>query len=45
VDFLNNPHRAGNLYSDPQDIADTLMSLSIPRIKQYLLDGWPPPYM
>ena len=42
VDFLNDPRRAGNLYSDPQDIADTFMRLWIPRLKQDLLDGWPP---
>jgi hypothetical protein len=45
VDFLNDPRRAGNLYSDPQDIADAFMRFQIPRIKQDLLDGWPPEYL
>jgi hypothetical protein len=42
VDLLNNPHRAGNLYSDPRDIADTFMRLWIPQLKQELLEGYPP---
>jgi hypothetical protein len=45
VDFLNDPHRAGNLYSDPQDIADAFMRLWIPRLKQDLLEGWPPNFL
>jgi hypothetical protein len=40
VDFLNNPRRAGNLYSDPQDIADTFMRRWLTPLKQDLLDGW-----
>jgi hypothetical protein len=45
VDFLNDPHRAGNLYSDPQGIPDVFMRLWIPQIKQELLDGWPPDHL
>ena len=45
VDFLNDPRRAGNLYSDAQDIADAFMRLWIPWLKQCLLDGWRPSYL
>ncbi|KAJ7840242.1 hypothetical protein B0H13DRAFT_1910789 [Mycena leptocephala] len=45
LDFLNDPRRAGNLYSDPHHIADAFMRLWIPRVKQDLQDGWPPPFL
>jgi hypothetical protein len=39
VDFLTDPRRAGNLYSDPHDIADAFMRLWIPWQKRNLLHG------
>jgi hypothetical protein len=45
LDFLNDPRRAGNLYSDPQDIADALVRLWLPRLKQDLVDGGPTPHL
>ncbi|KAJ7478213.1 hypothetical protein FB451DRAFT_182614 [Mycena latifolia] len=39
ADFLRDPHRAGNLYSDPQDIAAGIMLLWIQHAKERLVEG------
>jgi hypothetical protein len=37
IDFLADPKRAGQLYSDPQDISETLVLLWIRRTKEIIL--------
>ncbi|KAJ7450101.1 hypothetical protein FB451DRAFT_1186876 [Mycena latifolia] len=39
--FLNDPRRAGDLYSDPQDIAEDLILLWIQHVKKCLVEGYP----
>ncbi|KAJ7478136.1 hypothetical protein FB451DRAFT_181978 [Mycena latifolia] len=41
LDFLNNPWRAGDLYSDPQDIAEDIVLLWIQYVKNCLVEGYP----
>ncbi|KAJ7478103.1 hypothetical protein FB451DRAFT_181713 [Mycena latifolia] len=41
LNFLNDPRRAGNLYSDPQDIAEDIILLWIQHAKNCLLEGYP----
>ncbi|KAJ7478130.1 hypothetical protein FB451DRAFT_181933 [Mycena latifolia] len=41
LDFLNDPRRAGNLYSDPQDIAEDIILLWIQHVKTCLVEGYP----
>jgi hypothetical protein len=40
VAFLADPHRAGNLYSDPQDILEDLVLLWIRIAKTRLMEGF-----
>ncbi|KAJ7478111.1 hypothetical protein FB451DRAFT_181775 [Mycena latifolia] len=40
LDFLNDQRRAGNLYSDPQDIAEDLVLLWIQYVKKCLIEGY-----
>ncbi|KAJ7450118.1 hypothetical protein FB451DRAFT_723346 [Mycena latifolia] len=41
LDFLNDPLRAGNLYSDHKDIAEDIILLWIPYAKKCLVEGYP----
>jgi hypothetical protein len=45
VDFLNDPRKAGNLYSDPRDITTAFVRLWFLHIKEDLLEGCNPPYL
>ncbi|KAJ7478109.1 hypothetical protein FB451DRAFT_181733 [Mycena latifolia] len=41
LDFLNDPRRAGDLYSAPQDIAEDIILLWIQYAKKCLVEGYP----
>ncbi|KAJ7478095.1 hypothetical protein FB451DRAFT_181681 [Mycena latifolia] len=41
LDFLNDPRRAGDLYSEPHDIAEDIILLWIQYTKKCLVEGYP----
>ncbi|KAJ7478148.1 hypothetical protein FB451DRAFT_182060 [Mycena latifolia] len=41
LNFLNDPRRAGDLYSDPQDIVEDIILLWIQRVNKCLVEGYP----